>query len=528
MSALRLLDTRIGDELAARLTTEHRALADELGDELPARLVPEGGACHAQAWFRAERFGARDANPARAWEQLTAALRAAAPQLSGYVDVQEYICSVRPLRVGAAGVELGAPTQRFNYRLSRPEACARLELTTAPFLMFKDDETGEDALLFALPGGERLLFLESPELFELEELPARIAVPCLQLDAAGATLGERAPELSSATFTTLEGLVADAQRLGVVLVRHPETGLLAVVLAAGEGALLCEYLFEDRHVDRARMEGFAPREDDELPRSWKDQLACPACRAALPNPDEAALVCAACERSFELAPTGAPHLLLPEDTPEELEQDEEWIPNNAPKVLHYFLCKYPRGLVLDAGAGSNPIQAPNLVNLEVFAFEKTTVVGSGERLPFVDGAFDAAMSSAVLEHVPDPPAYCEELARVVRSGGEARIDSAFLQPYHACPDHYYGTTLSGLRLASRAFEEVAAGNSDSQSPFVALQVWLHAYAANLPEEHRARFYASSVSELVSLPPGRGPGYVRIPPEHSNKLASGVYRHVRKP
>lgn len=46
-----------------------------------------------------------------------------------------------------------------------------------------------------------------------------------------------------------------------------------------------------------------------------------------------------------------------------------------------------------------------------------TVQGSGDRLPFVDGAFDVVYSSNVLEHVSDPWAVADEMVRVARPGG---------------------------------------------------------------------------------------------------------------
>jgi SAM-dependent methyltransferase len=46
-----------------------------------------------------------------------------------------------------------------------------------------------------------------------------------------------------------------------------------------------------------------------------------------------------------------------------------------------------------------------------------TVQASGSALPFVDGAFDVAYSSNVLEHVPQPWEMADEMVRVVRPGG---------------------------------------------------------------------------------------------------------------
>ncbi len=46
-----------------------------------------------------------------------------------------------------------------------------------------------------------------------------------------------------------------------------------------------------------------------------------------------------------------------------------------------------------------------------------TIAGDGNRLPFPDGAADVAFSSNVLEHVPDPARFLDEMVRVTRPGG---------------------------------------------------------------------------------------------------------------
>ncbi len=51
----------------------------------------------------------------------------------------------------------------------------------------------------------------------------------------------------------------------------------------------------------------------------------------------------------------------------------------------------------------------------------TLVRAAAERLPFREGAFDAAVLSLVMCSVADPPGVANEVGRVLRPGGEVRI-----------------------------------------------------------------------------------------------------------
>jgi SAM-dependent methyltransferase len=70
------------------------------------------------------------------------------------------------------------------------------------------------------------------------------------------------------------------------------------------------------------------------------------------------------------------------------------------------------------------------------------VIGDGRKLPFPTGAFDISFSSNVLEHVPGPEAFVDEMVRVVRPGGLVYLAfTNWLSPFggHAtAPWHYFG------------------------------------------------------------------------------------------
>lgn len=81
------------------------------------------------------------------------------------------------------------------------------------------------------------------------------------------------------------------------------------------------------------------------------------------------------------------------------------------------------------------------------------VVGDGTRLPFVDGTFDVACSSNVLEHVPDPLALVAEMARVTRPGGLVFANyTLWLSPWgghETSPWHFLGGAQAMRRYERR-------------------------------------------------------------------------------
>jgi SAM-dependent methyltransferase len=107
--------------------------------------------------------------------------------------------------------------------------------------------------------------------------------------------------------------------------------------------------------------------------------------------------------------------------------------------------KHRNGWILDCGAGRRPVYFENVVDFEIAPYDTTDVLGVGEVLPFVDNAFDAVFSLAVLEHVKDPFACAREIVRVLKPGGDLMCCVPFLQPLHGYPHHYYNMTGQGLR-----------------------------------------------------------------------------------
>jgi arabinofuranan 3-O-arabinosyltransferase len=80
---------------------------------------------------------------------------------------------------------------------------------------------------------------------------------------------------------------------------------------------------------------------------------------------------------------------------------------------------------------------------------RRTIVGDGNQLPLPDAVADVSFSSNVLEHVPDPGRFLDEMVRVTRPGGIIYLSfTAWYSPWgghETAPWHYLG----GHRAARR-------------------------------------------------------------------------------
>ncbi len=84
------------------------------------------------------------------------------------------------------------------------------------------------------------------------------------------------------------------------------------------------------------------------------------------------------------------------------------------------------------------------------------LVGDAQKMPYPDGSFDGVFCSNLIEHVPDPSAVLDEIARVLRPGGWAWISwTPWFSPWgghEIVPLHLLGPRL-GPRLWTRWFGE---------------------------------------------------------------------------
>jgi SAM-dependent methyltransferase len=189
--------------------------------------------------------------------------------------------------------------------------------------------------------------------------------------------------------------------------------------------------------------------------------------------------------------------------------------------------------VLDCGAGKRPIYFDNVVNFEIAAYETTDVRGVGEVLPFIDDAFDAVLSIAVLEHVKDPFRCAKEISRVLKPGGNLMCCVPFLQPLHGYPHHYYNMTHQGLvNLFADDLTIDQTTVYDSLLPISSLTWMLRSWVNGLQGQTRKDFMQMKVADLIgSLDQYLHQPFVReLSTEKNLELASAtvIFAHKAEP
>lgn len=154
--------------------------------------------------------------------------------------------------------------------------------------------------------------------------------------------------------------------------------------------------------------------------------------------------------------------------------------------------------VLDCGAGLRKTPHPRVVTTDIAPYPSADVLCAGQRLPFQDNTFAAALSIAVLEHVTDPFACAAELVRVLRPGGAILCVAPLLVPEHGFPHHYYNMTRAGLRNLFAADNVVVERHTMEpyNHPIYSLTWILSEYRQGLPPAARQRLAQLTVADLL--------------------------------
>ncbi len=150
----------------------------------------------------------------------------------------------------------------------------------------------------------------------------------------------------------------------------------------------------------------------------------------------------------------------------------------------------------------------DIVAFDIFPTPCTQFVADAHRIPLRDGAVDAVVVQAVLEHVLDPWRVAAEIHRVLRPDGLVYADTPFLQPVHEGPYDFTRFTESGHRWLFRDFELIESGVVEGPGAQVADSL---AQAARSVVPLRGvgplvRFAATPLGRLIDLfAAGRRPG-----------------------
>lgn len=219
-------------------------------------------------------------------------------------------------------------------------------------------------------------------------------------------------------------------------------------------------------------------------------LACPSCRGSL-NPDGNDLLCHGCGARFAVR-EGRP-VFWPDAANVKI-MPAEHVSNEVPQDVLDWLTWFD-GVVLNVGAGGSRLKFDNCIELEACIFRNTDVVGDAHHLPFADEAFDAVISFNTFEHLHDPKQAAGEIHRVLKPGGKLVLYTAFLQPVHEAPYHFYNTTEYGLRHWFDSFNITKVDVSENFSPAFVLG-WLISELLNAVEQTQGR---EAAQQLAATP-----------------------------
>lgn len=195
--------------------------------------------------------------------------------------------------------------------------------------------------------------------------------------------------------------------------------------------------------------------------------------------------------------------------------------------------------VLNIGAGGTAERYPNCIEFEHKIFRHTDVVGDAHHLPFRDATFDRVFAFNVFEHLADPGAAAQEIHRVLKPGGAVAIHTAFLQPLHEEPNHFYNATEYGVRRWFAPFEIEECRVSGNFGPgvmlaFLTSQVLESARLGGISSYEQKVISQSPIGQWADFWNKRGeppPGFnalQSLPQPIQKRVAAGFELLARKP
>ena len=141
-----------------------------------------------------------------------------------------------------------------------------------------------------------------------------------------------------------------------------------------------------------------------------------------------------------------------------------------------------KGLALHLGAGSQPEVNDNVIEVDYRLYPSVDAAVDAHNLPFRDNTFELVIALNVFEHLYNPFKAAKEIHRILKPNGKVIIHTAFLQPLHEAPHHYYNATESGLRKWFENFEVEQLAVSYNFHPGVTLS-WITHDIMEIAEQH---------------------------------------------
>lgn len=194
-------------------------------------------------------------------------------------------------------------------------------------------------------------------------------------------------------------------------------------------------------------------------------------------------------------PCLSPDLVTPQIMPVNHISNE--LPEEALEVI-----RETKGWVLNLSAGGSREKFAHVVEMEFAVFRHTDIVGDAHHLPFDDHSFDAIVVMNAFEHYHDPVRVAAELYRVLKPDGRLHIRTAFLQPLHEKPYHFYNCTRYGMERWFEAFEtellHVSANFCPNHTLAWAASEAEGALRRDLSDEAADAFMSAPISQLVEM------------------------------
>lgn len=126
------------------------------------------------------------------------------------------------------------------------------------------------------------------------------------------------------------------------------------------------------------------------------------------------------------------------------------------------------GFVLNLSAGGTLQKPENVIELEWGLFKNTDVSADAHCLPFLDNCLDGVVCCNSFEHYREPLKVVSEIKRVLKPGGFVYVLTAFNQPFHMQPHHYFNATPNGVREWFKEFDIDECGSTEFHNGMLAL------------------------------------------------------------